>query len=116
MRPFARDDWVTSYVAGWHLFRKGTLAERKKKHLAKALYYAIHRSAPHTTFNHPALQSLFDPLHHKSSLIFSAATRPLIHSGVLELGEYGTTATKMERRRHLGSVTTNHWTGPGHFS
>ena len=53
-RPFNRDDWVTPSVAGRHFQIEDTIPERKKKYLARALYYTIHRSIPHATFEDPA--------------------------------------------------------------
>jgi hypothetical protein len=64
---------VIPSVAGQHFQKEDMLAQRKKKYLARALYYTIHRLSTHTTFYDPAFRSLFNLFHKDASSIVSAA-------------------------------------------
>ena len=87
--------------------------QRKVHFLACCLNYTWTRAVPHSHFEDPSFRALFDPFHRLARSIVTVANRPSIRSEILELGEFAKTATTIERKRHMGAVTTDHWTGPG---
>ena len=95
-----------------HTRRVFTMDAKKRRYLAAATFWAIDQDQTFTTFGKPSFRGMLGTLSDEAEEIAKCANEKSIRENVRQYGILAKNATKLEMKKHKGSITTDHWTGP----